>query len=150
MPGTSASHLIFFIAAMVVASAVAGIFVTTTLNFSKDIRRQAEARSNDLNTQVTIINDASAMPYNSTAQTLILYVKNIGSTSISPNSTRVLMDGWWNASWNLTTKLLDNASAWTNEAVLEVTIGNITLSSGDHRAKLSVAGKEFVEFKFKI
>ena len=150
MPGTSASHLIFFIAAIVVASAVAGIFVTTTINFAKDIGAGAKARSNDLNTQITIINDASAMPYNSTAQTLILYVKNIGSTSISPNSTRVLMDGWWNSTWNLTTRLLDNATAWGNEAVLEVTIGNITLSSGDHRVKVSVAGKEYVEFEFKI
>jgi flagellar protein FlaG len=150
MPATATSQLIFFIASVVVASAVAGIFVTTTLNLSKNIREQADDEVIALNTKITVINDASAMPYNATAGTLKLYVKNIGKTTLDPNLTRVLVDGNISSSDNLTFRLLDNASAWSNEVVLEIAVGNITLSAGDHQVKVIPQHDKWVVFKFKI
>ena len=150
MPATATSQLIFFIAAVVVASAVAGIFVTTTLNLSRGIQDQTNERVKELNTRIAVINDASAMPYNATAGTLILYVKNIGKTALDQNQTRVLLDGNLSASDNLTFRLLDNATDWSNEAVVEVTVGNVTLSAGDHRAKVIVESGKWVEFAFKL
>jgi len=150
MPGTSASHAIFFIASLIVATAVAGVFMGTTMRFSNDLKTKGNAYSNQMNTEVTIINDPSAMPYNSTNQTLILYVKNIGSTSLYPNVTRVLIDGNYSMSNNLTFKLLDGASAWSNEVTLEITVGNCTLTSGDHKAKVIVEHGRYATLAFKI
>lgn len=150
MPTTATSQLIFFIAAIVVSSAVAGVFVGTVIKLSGDIKHKANDIDQTINTQIAIINDPSAMPYNSSANTTIIYVKNIGSTSLDPNATRVLIDGNYSASDNLTYRLLDNASAWTNEVTLEITIGNLTLSSGDHQAKVVVQYGRSAVLKFKI
>jgi archaellum component FlaG (FlaF/FlaG flagellin family) len=150
MPATATSQLIFFIAAVVVASAVAGIFVTTTLNLSKNINSQVGDQIDAMNTRLTVINDASAMPYNATANTLVLLVKNIGRTTLAENQTRVLIDGNMSASDNLTFRLLDGATQWSSPAVLEITVGNITLASGDHRAKVIAENGKSVEFTFKI
>jgi archaellum component FlaG (FlaF/FlaG flagellin family) len=103
-----------------------------------------------MNTHITVINDASAMPYNATANTLLLYVKNIGKTPLNETGTRVLIDGNVSSSDNLTFRLLDGATEWSKPAVLEITIGNITLASGDHRAKVIVENGKWVEFAFKI
>jgi archaeal flagellar protein FlaG len=150
MPGTSASQMIFFIAAMIVATAVAGVFITTTINLAKDIRGGAKQQQDQFNTQITIISDPSAMPYNATCSTLVLLVKNIGSTVIDTGTVTVQINGTYFTKNNMTFQLLDGATEWKNEVVLEVTIYNITLASGDHSLKLNVVGKEFTTFKFKI
>jgi len=150
MPATATSQLIFFIAAVVVASAVAGVFVTTTLNLSHSIRDQTNERIIELNTRIEVINDASAMPYNATAGTLIIYVKNIGTTTPAGNLTRALLDGNLTASGNLTFRLLDGATEWSREVVLEMTMGNITLASGDHQVKVIPEYGKPETFKFKI
>lgn len=150
MPGTSASQMIFFIAAMIVATAVAGVFVTTTINLSKDIRDSADRERNQFNTQVTIINDPSAMPYNATCSTLILYVKNIGSTVLGNNTITLLINGTYFTRDNMTFRLLDGATDWKKETVLEITLTNVTLAAGDHTLKLVVQGKESISFSFKI
>jgi flagellar protein FlaG len=150
MPATATSQLIFFIAAVVVASAVAGIFVTTTLNISHSIQDRAVDEIAELQTRIQVINDASAMPYNATAGTLIVYVKNTGTTTPDGNRTRVLVDGNITTMANLTFRLLDGASEWSGHEVLEITVGNITLSSGDHQLKVIPEYGKPVTFKFKI
>jgi flagellar protein FlaG len=150
MPGTSASHMIFFIASMIVATAVAGIFVTTVINLAGDIRDTADKNVIDFNTQITVINDPSAMPYNDTCSTLILYIKNIGSADINPETVLVALNGTYFTKANMTWQLWDGADAWRTEKVLEVTIYNVTLAPGDHSLMVRVQGTEFTTFKFKI
>ncbi|MEM2869449.1 MAG: flagellar protein G [Thermoplasmata archaeon] len=150
MPGTSASHIIFFIAAVIVASSVASIFATTAIRMSGDIKEQADVRVNELNTRVVIINDPAAMPYNSSTGTLVLYVKNVGKTVLAENSTKVFIDGNYTRSENLTFSLLDGAASWSRETVLEIVIHNITLSPGDHRAKVVVSYGKSATLQFRI
>jgi archaeal flagellar protein FlaG len=150
MPGTAASQMIFFIAAMMVATAVAGVFITTTINLAKDMKKGGDDIKNQFNTQITVINDPSAMPYNSTCSTLVLYIKNIGSADISQDTVMVALNGSYFTKANMTFQLLDGASAWKNEVVLAVTIYNVTLASGDHSLMVRVQGIEFTTFKFKI
>jgi flagellar protein FlaG len=150
MPGTSASHAIFFIASLIVATAVAGVFMGTSMRFSNDLKTKSNAYEYQMNTEVTIINDPSAMPYDSTNQTLVLYVKNIGTTSLYECATRVLIDGNYSMSNNLTFKLLDGATAWGNEVTLQITVGNCTLISGDHKAKVIVEHGRSTTLAFKI
>jgi archaellum component FlaG (FlaF/FlaG flagellin family) len=124
--------------------------VTTTLNLSHSIQRQVDDQVNGLNTRIAVMNDPSAMPYNATASTLIIYVQNIGTTVPAENMTRVLIDGNVSSSDNLTFRLLDGATQWSNEVVLEITVGNITLAAGDHQAKVIVQYGKSAVFPFKI
>ena len=149
MPGTSASQMIFFIAAMIVATAVAGVFITVTINLAKDIRKTADDTGGGFNTQITVINDPSAMPYNATASTLVVYVKNIGSAVIDVNSTVILVNGTYFTKSNMTFSLLDGAKEWKREVVLQITLSNCTLAAGDHSLKIIVQGTESVTFSFK-
>jgi archaellum component FlaG (FlaF/FlaG flagellin family) len=151
VPATSASQLIFFIAAMVVATAVAGIFITTTINLAKDMRSAAKEQADEFNTHVTVINDGSAMPYNSTCSTLVVYILNTRSVVIDENSTRILIDGGtYFGRDNMTFTLLDGATEWKAETVLQVTMTNVTLSAGDHTLKVIVQGGVFTTFSFKV
>jgi len=150
MPGTSASQMIFFIAAMIVATAVAGVFVTTTIHLAGDIRDEANRQRDEFNIQVKIINDESAMPYNATCSTLIIYVKNTGSIGLDYNTVAMILNGTYFTKNNMTFQFKDGATDWNPGVVLEVTLFNVTLASGDHSLKLIVGAKKFPSFPFKI
>jgi flagellar protein FlaG len=150
MPGTAASQMIFFIAAMIVATAVAGVFVTTVINLSKDIRKEADSTSDRFNTQIQVINDPSMMQYNSTCSTLVVLVKNIGTAGIDYNTVTIILNGTYFTRNNMTFALKDGASDWTSGVVLEITLTNCTLGSGDHKMKVWAGTRENVDFSFKI
>ena len=73
-----------------------------------------------------------------------------GTTAPDGNKTRVLVDGNITTMANLTFRLLDGASEWSNGVVLEITVGNLTLASGDHQLKVIPEFGKPVTFKFKI
>jgi flagellar protein FlaG len=150
MPATSASQLIFFIAAMVVATAVAGVFMTATINLAKDMKGAADDQDNQFNTHFTVMNDPSAMPFNATCSTLVVYLLNTGSSVIDQQFTRILINGTAYTSDNMTFELLDGATVWNNEVVLKVTITNVTLASGDYQLKVIVQYGVHTSFKFRI
>ncbi len=150
MAGSAASQMIFFIASMIVATAVAGVFVTTTINLARDIREEADRQGDQFNTQIQVINDASKMPYNATCSTLVVYVKNIGSAGIDFNSVTIILNGTYFTKNNMTFLLKDGASAWTTGKVLEITLTNVTLAAGDHTMRVWVGTREHVDFAFKI
>lgn len=150
MAGTAASQMIFFIAAMIVATAVAGVFVTTVINLSKEIRDEADKQKDQFNIRATIINDASAMPYNATCSTLIIYVKNTGSRGLDQNTITILLNGTYLTKDNMTFAFKDGATSWEPRVVLEITLTNVTISTGDHTLKMWVYTKALDPFKFKI
>jgi len=150
MAGTAASQMIFFIASMIVATAVAGVFVTTVINLSKDIRDEADDQADLFKIRAVIINDATAMPYNATCSTLIIYVKNTGTVGLDYNKVTILLNGTFFTKDNMTFALKDGAADWQPEVVLEITMTNVTLASGDHSLKMWVQAKELDPFKFRI
>jgi len=150
MAGSAASQMIFFIAAMIVATAVAGVFITVTINLAGDIKREALIEGEQFNTQIAVINDASKMPYNDTCSTLVVYVKNIGSADIDHTTVTIILNGTYFTKNNMTFQLLDGASGWKTGVVLEITLGNVTLASGDHSMVVWVGTRERVEFAFRI
>jgi flagellar protein FlaG len=150
MASTAASELIFFIASMIVAATVAGALMGTVFNVTNSLNGKGNSIKAELDTQISIINDVAAMPYNATAQTLVLYVKNTGASLLDCNYTRVMTDGNLTDSNNATFRLLDGASDWNAETVLEITIHNITFASGDHRAKVMVEYGKTATIQFHI
>jgi len=149
MPSTATSQIIFFIAAMVVSIAIAGTLISTTYRFSDDIERRGNSMGDYLNTDIAIINDATAMPYNSSNNTLTVYVLNTGSTTIPLNnqSVYVLING--TAYTNLSFVLPKDVTSWGPKTLLTIYVHELTLPANDYKLKV-YAGGISAEMEFRI
>ncbi|MFQ3285411.1 MAG: flagellar protein FlaG [Natronomonas sp.] len=144
MSGVSASHLIIFIASIVVAAGVAGTLVTQVDRVSTSISDQSEAAEERIDTDIRIISDTgSDAIYNSTNSNLTLYVKNTGGTELTPEagSIDLLVDGSFISGKTVTRVNANNPDRWPPGTVVEVTVNGITIS-GDTRATVSVRENE--------
>lgn len=153
MASVSVSHLILFIASMVIAASVAGVFTSNVDRLSEAIDDQGLQVSDNVRTDVEIISDSgSDNVYDDTVSEVTLHVKNIGTNDLLPNATQVdvLVNGEFQPSGNLTIEVLGTGdpNTWTENEVVRITISQ-SLSPGDHRAKVIVNGDEEV-FEFKV
>lgn len=152
MASVSVSHLILFIASMIIAAGVAGVFTTSVDELSSAIDDQGVEVSESVRTSVSIISDSgSENIYNSTENNVTLYVKNIGTQDLNADKRLidVLVDGTFVADSEMSIQVLDTADefTWGTNQVLELTIQR-TLDPGDHRAKIIVNGdEEIIEFR---
>jgi archaeal flagellar protein FlaG len=88
--GDAATESIFFITAVVLATAAVGLFGGITNKVSDDMRMQGDRASDQLRTDITIINDPAVI---ATSPALIIYVKNTGTFNFDPNQMELLIDG---------------------------------------------------------
>lgn len=150
MPSTAASHMIFFIAALVVSMGIAGVLISTTYKFSDDIESKGNDIGTNMLTDIEIINDVAAMPYNASNNTLTVYLQNIGSTKINADNKTVIVmiNGTYFS--NLTFILPSGESDWGPQMVLTIVVGDVSLPAADHRLKVVVQGGASDEIWFKI
>jgi flagellar protein FlaG len=141
----SVSHLIIFIAAMLVAGSVAGLLTTTVDDISGAIEDQGFSASDDIRSDITIINDAGATQANSTDVTL--YIKNTGNSDLStqPNDIDILINGQFvTGIGSGRIRLLDGAQVWGEGEVVEIVVDitGISIDPGENRAQVTVDGGE--------
>lgn len=142
---TSITHAIFFIAAVVVAVALAAAFTGIIYSMSEDIEDKSDAMSDEILTEILIINDPIMVPYENS--NLTLYVKNIGSTYLMPDDVVVMIDG---QIMNVNVELLEAGAQVCNPAeVMKLTV-EVTLTSGDHRAKVIASSGSSDTMAFRI
>jgi flagellar protein FlaG len=154
MASVSISHLILFIASMVVAASVAGVFTSTVDDLSSAIDDQGLSVSDNVRTDVEIISDngTGACVYNCDgAGNLTLLIKNIGTNRLpdDPDQVDVLVNGRYQPPEDVTLAVLGGAETWGRNDVARVNVTEPDLPSGDHRAKVIVNGDEEV-FEFRI
>jgi flagellar protein FlaG len=147
MASVSVSHLIIFIAAMIVAASTAGLLTTTVDDISNAIEDQGFSASDDIRSDITIINDAGATQANSTD--VILYVKNTGTSDLStqPRNIDILINGQFVTGIGAERiKLLDGAEVWGEGEVVEIVVdvSGIQIDPGENRAQVTVDGGEDV------
>ncbi len=144
MASVSTSHLILFIASLIIAASVAGTFTQGVQRLSSALGDRSIDVSGDIRTDIAIISDpASGAVYDdSGGGTVTVLVKNTGSRPLEAESDQieVLVDGKYQTDVDIT--VLDG-SAWRvgNVARLEI---DQSLSDGDHRVKIIVNGDEEV------
>lgn len=152
MASVSASHLILFIASVLVAASVAGTITTTVGRLSDGVSQQGDALSQDVQTDIEIISDSGAPVYDRDGNgNLTLLVKNTGSRSLVPLASQmdVIVDGQLEQSVNVT--VVDGASpnSWQPGDVIRVDISVPSLETGDHRVQITANGDKEV-FRFNI
>jgi flagellar protein FlaG len=154
MASVSVSHMILFIASMVVAASVAGVFTSTVGEISNAVDDQGVHLSDDVRTDVEIISDngTGACVYScDVAGNLTLLVKNTGSQRLSGRADQidVLVNGQYQPPEDVSATVLGDADTWDTNDVVRLEIAEPGLNSGDHRAKVIVNGDEEV-FEFRI
>ena len=144
MSGVSASHLVIFIASIVVAAGVAGTLVTQVDRVSTSIVSQNEDVEERIDTDIRIISDTGQPDsiYDSGTDNLTLYVKNTGGTELTPDtgSIDVLIEGSFNSP-DTVSRVDGQNDRWPPGTVIEVTVEGIDIS-GDTRVTVSVRENE--------
>ncbi|MFC7073717.1 flagellar protein G [Halovenus rubra] len=153
MASVSVSHLILFIASMIIAAGVAGVFTTSVEDLSNAIDERGVQISDNVRTSVDIISDSgSSNIYDGTSNTTTIYVKNTGSQSLNPvvRQIDILVNGSFKTSDDVSATVLSegNPDTWDTNEVIELQI-NDHLSTGDHRILVIVNGDEET-FKFRV
>ena len=153
MASVSVSHMILFIASMLVAASVAGVFTSSVERLSGAIDDQGLQVSDSVRTDIEVISDAGdgACVYNcSSNENLTLLVKNTGSTTLPAEGDQldVIVNGEFQPSSTLPVEVLDGADRWRSSDVVRLTVSDLNLTSGDHRAKVILNGDEEV-FEFR-
>lgn len=139
----SSTHLVFFLASMLVASTLAGVFIATTDSISDGIVEKENSISKRLKTDINIINDPNHVPNDP----LTIYVKNTGSTKLNKTDVNILVDGTLQDS--VTKTVVDGGPIWEQTEVLKIEV-NKNLPAGDHWIKVIVGNDVQDTFEFSI
>ena len=166
MASVPVSHLILFVASLVIAAGVVGTVTTGVDRVSSAVDDGSLDATEQLRTDVTVISDPNAGVYDSgagDAGTVTLLIKNTGTQRLAPDGSGidVVFDGSFvrpNAMEGEVVSV-DGATAWDRGDVLELTIdldaaevdalGGDDGESTDHRVHLTVNGDEEL-FQFRV
>ena len=130
--GGPASETILFIGAIVVATAVVGAVTAVAQSTSNDLRDRGRILSTSLRSDITIINDPLAVP----TAPLTLYVKNTGSATLHSQFVDVLLDGVVSTDVSFDVLGSPDDEVWRPGEVLELTVNDLAVTPGDHRARV--------------
>ncbi|MEM0466457.1 MAG: hypothetical protein QXL17_03645 [Candidatus Thermoplasmatota archaeon] len=138
------AHVIFFVAAIIVAGAVSGVFIGVTMNISNSLADQGKRLQDQLDTDFTIINDPQRIPLSGDGNYRIFYLKNIGGKELITNNQtmHIFIDGeivpqrYYNFS-----DASIHQSEYTNLYIVQT-----LLSAGNH--VLRIVGPQAVEDDF--
>lgn len=146
---TAATHLIFFIVALAIAVGVVAVVNTNVQQISGATIESAKVLSNQLRTDITVINDPETVPNTGTNYTF--YVKNTGKTMLATNLVTVMVDGSFVPTNNTTITILDGESMWDTANVIQIDadLGS-TLSPGKHRVNVVVENGVSDTLEFEV
>ncbi len=93
--GEVAAQIILFIAVVLLASSISAVLFVTVQKMSVEVREQGEVFKKLIGTDFEIINDPVNVPYDSSKNAYVFYVKNTGSEELTftNNTLTVLLNG---------------------------------------------------------
>ena len=136
------THVIFFIASVIIAGAVSGVFIAVINDVSKSFSDRGDRVEEQLDIEFKIINDPDNIPLST--GNYLFYLKNIGGREIATtNQTfNLFIDGEIiaTADYNF------SDSSIQPDRVATIYISSSIISSGDHTLK--VVGPQAIEDEF--
>jgi flagellar protein FlaG len=150
----SVSHMILFIASMIIAASVAGVFTSSVDTLSNAIEDQGLSVADDVRTDIEIISDngTGACVYNCNGdENVTVLVKNTGTGDLVADAAQinVLVNNQFQPPGDIQVELLGDAVSWGRGDVVRLQATETGLGSGDHRIKVIVNGDTEV-FDFTI
>lgn len=110
MVATSASQAIYFIASVLVAGAVVGVFYAAITNFAGGIEDNSLILASNLRADVKFVNDPEMVPYVVYDYNATFYLKNTGKSNLNWNKTSIhlMVNGSY---WEVQDSALSTAGA---------------------------------------
>lgn len=137
MVRTSVAHVVLFIAIVSVTAMAVGAVLTGVGAYAQSVGDEGDRDGAAIDAEVAIINDPEVgATYDEPDETVTLYVKNVGGSTLDPADLELLVDGEYVEPTSL--RVLDG-DRWRRAAVLEVTAEE-PLAVGSHRALVDVLG----------
>ncbi|MBO8182205.1 MAG: flagellar protein G [Archaeoglobus sp.] len=148
--GDSSAHVIFFVAAVILASSISAMLVTTVEKVSIGLKVQGENLETKIGTDFKIVNDPVNIPVNNSVSPpeYTFYIKNIGTKSIlmTESTLTVLIDGAFISEANLRL----NPDGELKPGYLGQIFVRTNLSSGDHKITVILENGHSDSLKFTI
>ncbi len=146
--GTSATHIIFFIVSVVISLGVAGALFMNVQSISNAATTGSKTLSEQLKTDITVINDPDTIPYDSSSGIYTFYVKNTGKADLTAIHITVLIDGTFVPSGNLNKTIIEGNTMWQTGDVLKIN-ATVTISPGSHKIRVMTDNGVEDEFEFR-
>jgi archaellum component FlaG (FlaF/FlaG flagellin family) len=141
MASTAVSEMIFFIAAIIVSSAVALTLVEVIDTYAENIGDNASLVEAEMRAKVTIINDPLYVIYDTSDTNLTFYLKNTGTMDLSIPDIVVSANGTSRGGDDIWVDLMGNGTRWRPGDVVEVTFRVPKLKEGmDYSGWASTSG----------
>ncbi len=136
------THVIFFVASVIVAGTVSGIFMAATNNISTSLSDRGDRIQEQLDTEFTIINDPQNIP--NISGYYRFYLKNIGRNTLQTTNQTVhlFIDG---DIIDIAKYNFSDDTIFPNE-VTTIYIANTEIITGDHT--LRVVGPQAIDDEF--
>ena len=142
----SSETLIIFIAAVLVASSVAGVMTSGVSEMSAAMDDRSDDVATEIRTDIDIISDAGSDAVVE-GSTVTLLVKNTGSETLNrdPDAIDVLINGQYQSS--VDTQVVGPDDQWRPGAVLKLTVEDTDLQSSNRAVVLVNGNRETFEFR---
>ncbi|MBN2111250.1 MAG: flagellin, partial [Methanosarcinaceae archaeon] len=129
------THMIFFIAAIILAMGVVTVLSADIQSMVYSSSVSSKLLSEQMRTDITIVNDPYVIPYDAAGNHYTFYAKNTGKTELVPEFITVLVDGALIEPAEMDIDLPDGDVVWRpgDVLVINVTTTPDPLDPGDHR-----------------
>lgn len=147
---TSSTHLIFFIAAMIIAAGVAGVIYTNINAVVASTQSASSTLSKQLQTDITIINDPGNIPKSGDIYTF--YVKNTGKSTLTIELVSVLINGVYIPDDDIQKTVISGGTTtvWRTSEVLQLDVTYASMPSGDNDLRVITENGVDDFLKFEI
>jgi flagellar protein FlaG len=148
---TAVTHMIFFIAAIILAISVVALISADVQSMVASSGASSKLLSEQMRTDLTVVNDPEMIPYNEVSKTYTFYVKNTGKTELVPEYVTVLVDGILIAPENVDISLVDGDVVWRPGDILTLDVVTVPapLDPGDHRILVAAENGKSGAMSFK-
>ncbi len=145
---TAITHMIFFIAAVVLAMGVVAVLSVNVQSISGATSASSKVISDQLRTDITVINDPDTVPYRNNKY-YTFYAKNTGKSELNIDYVNLILDGVLIPPANLTISVLDGDVMWRPGDVLNINVTTSKLSPGDHSVRVVTENGKSDSMRFK-
>ena len=148
---TAITHMIFFIAAIVLAMGAVTVISADVQSIVSSSSVSSKLLSEQMRTDITIINDPDIIYYNNVSNYYTFYAMNSGKTELAPEYITVLVDGLYIHPSDVDASLQDGDVTWRPGDILILNVSTIPnpLDSGDHKIAVAAENGKLDSMYFK-
>ncbi|MGM0771710.1 MAG: flagellar protein G [Halobacteriota archaeon] len=148
---TAISHMIFFIAAITIAMTVIVVMSSNVQSLTAATASSSKVLSEQIKTDITIISDPEAIPYDNLSKEYIFYAKNTGRTDLDTEYLDMFIDGLLIDHGDREMILPDQELLWKPGSTLEIRMKvENQISEGDHRILIAAENGKSDSMDFRI